>query len=779
MTTKHKLIEKNLKALTELINASGAFDKVFYRSQRNGAAKKHNDPIAHYLKEGWKIGLNPHPCFDTHHYVQANEDVRALNIHPFLHFVIFGYREDRFTSENFSLTDYRRLHPDIAFDKINPLKHFTQNYGQTKPEHFELAMVAPDIAIIPYASNQDEENLLDQALRRGFFDFDWYKETYGGHFATPLQAFQDYLHKSRFSQVNPSPAFDNETYHRMYSDVYHAQMSPLTHFLLSGEAEGRAPQPVHVKWRPSSVILPKNRLTAKAKKLKIAICFHIFYEDYIERFSKALDNFPLAVDVFITLAHGVDDSLAREAFGNHVNVKRVEICTVPNRGRNFGPLLTEYAAELSEYDLFCHLHSKKSLYSGREQHQWAEYLTEFLLRDPRVTTELLNAFADDTTLGLYYPTTFWMMPSWVNHVTMNKGHMNDWYRTLNISAHAHDFLAYPAGGMFWARPQALKNLLELGLKYEDFPEEPLPNDGSSLHALERILGPLAASNGYRQFFYYPETNAMTTDDTFIMMNYHYSLQSFQSRLKTFSHVSFDVFDTLVRRKHTAADYAKFKLGKEIAQAKQVESAHSFVQLRNDAEYTLRKRSNFQGDVSLKDIYMEISAVLNIQQEHALQLMEREFELDLDSILAKNEMVDIFNGLASAGHILWVISDTYYSGTQVSLMLRKAGIAAPYRLLVSSEEKKRKDNGSMWHMVKSDLRREGVSNHVHVGDNVVADSQIPGDLGLTTIHILHPMDKWRALGFPDVLTGHSTIDESSIHKWGALISNTGRIPFIGE
>jgi FMN phosphatase YigB (HAD superfamily) len=779
MKTKHKLIEKNLKALTELINASGAFDRIFYRSQRNGAAKKHNDPIAHYLKEGWKVGLNPHPCFDTQHYLKANEDVRALNIHPFLHFVIFGYREDRYTSENFSLTDYRRLHPDIAFDEINPLKHFTQNYGQTIPDNFELAMVIPDIATIPYESNQDDEYLLDQAQRVGLFDFDWYKEIHGEHLTTPLQAFRDYLHKSRFAQVNPSPAFDNETYHRMYSDVYHAQMSPLTHYLLCGETEGRAYQPAHIKWRPSNVIAPKYRLTAKAKKLKIAICLHIFYEDYIERFSKALDNFPVTVDVLITLASGVDINLAREAFGNHPNVNNVEIRCVPNRGRNFGPLLSEFSERLSEYDLFCHLHSKKSLYSGREQHQWAEYLTEYLLRDPRITTELLNAFADDNTLGLYYPTTFWMMPSWVNHVTMNKGHMNDWYRTLKISAPTRDFLAYPAGGMFWARPHALHNLLDLGLKYEDFPEEPLPNDGSSLHALERVLGPLANSNGYRQFFYYPESNLLTTDDTFIMMNYHYSLQSFQSRLKTFSHISFDVFDTLIRRKHTMADYAKLKLGKELKEANRVDSPLSFVQLRNDAEYKLRKQSNFQGDVSIKDIYLELALVLNIRDEHALKLMEREFELDLDSILPKNEMVDIFNGLASAGHILWVISDTYYTGTQVSLMLRKAGIAAPYRLLVSSEEKKRKDNGSMWHMVKSDLRHEGVSNHVHVGDNVVADSQIPGDLGLTTIHILHPMDKWRALGFPEVLTGHAATDEDSIHKWGALISNTGRIPFIGE
>lgn len=143
------------------------------------------------------------------------------------------------------------------------------------------------------------------------------------------------------------------------------------------------------------------------------------------------------------------------------------------------------------------------------------------------------------------------------------------------------------------------------------------------------------------------------------------------------------------------------------------------------------------------------------------------------------MVELFNHLGSAGHKLWVISDTYYTRGQVGLMLKKAGVSVPYRLMVSSAEQKRKDNGTMWHMVKQDLADEGIQRHLHVGDNVVADAQLPGDLGLTTFHILHPMDKWKALGFPDVLQGDDALDETQILKWGKLVSQVGRNPFIGE
>ena len=69
--------------------------------------------------------------------------------------------------------------------------------------------------------------------------------------------------------------------------------------------------------------------------------------------------------------------------------------------------------------------------------------------------------------------------------------------------------------------------------------------------------------------------------------------------------------------------------------------------------------------------------------------------------------------------------------------------------------------------------------VVIGDNVVADAQVPGDLGLTTFHILHPMDKWAALGFPPVLHGADALDEMQILKWGRLINEVGRNPFIGE
>jgi lipopolysaccharide biosynthesis protein len=56
---------------------------------------------------------------------------------------------------------------------------------------------------------------------------------------------------------------------------------------------------------------------------------------------------------------------------------------------------------------------------------------------------------------------------------------------------------FPVGTMFWARVDALRPLLELGLGWEQYPTEPLPYDGSVLHALERLFPLVTEQRGMR------------------------------------------------------------------------------------------------------------------------------------------------------------------------------------------------------------------------------------------------------------------------------------------
>ena len=621
---------------------------------------------------------------------------------------------------------------------------------------------------------QDEvQHLLNLAKVQGLFDYAWYSANQCRVFSCELEAFEDYLLKGTFSCVNPSPAFDTELYYKCNTDIYLQGEQGLIHYINHGKSEGRMSPPATAKWHPKAI---ESTADGEPTSLKLAMCFHVFYGEFIDYYCDALAKFPQPVDVFVSVA---SDELAKKAmhdFKACSKVNKVLVKVVPNYGRNFGPMLVEFASDLQNYDLFCHMHSKKSLYSGRAQTQWADYLGEYLLNDQHVIKQVLNHFNDNPKSGIYYPTSFWMMPDWVNHWLKNKPAAQKFTKEWNIEL-KDDFLAYPAGGMFWARPEALKQLLSKEYKYDDFPGEPLPNDGSQLHALERMLGLLVEKNGYKQLFYYPKTGQFTHDTSYILAQYVNTAEGLKNQLNNFEHISFDVFDTLVRREYHAPDYAKLLLGNALVESGVVSNAHEFVKSRNIAEFEVRKAKNFIGDVSIFETYSYLSEQLGWNSEQAHSYAEQEFAYDLHMILPKDEMVDIFNELILAGKQVTVASDTYYTKEQVALMLAKVGISVGFTLLVSSDLGKRKDNGQLWQHIKQSLP-EGQS-FIHVGDNAVADAQIPGDFGLQNLHILNPLDKWHAAGWDNPFSGGNELSEQHILKWGPLISSFGRFPFLGE
>ena len=458
-------------------------------------------------------------------------------------------------------------------------------------------------------------------------------------------------------------------------------------------------------------------------------------------------------------------------------INNIKTAVAPNQGRNFGPFLVEFSEQLLEYDLMCHLHSKKSLYSGREQTQWFDYLHQYLLADRHVLSCILRLFDEHQDLGMYYPTSFWMMPSWVNHWTCNKQHAQPFIDEWGIEI-SSNFLNYPVGGMFWARPKALKPLLDKKYEYGDFPAEPLPNDGSYLHALERSLGLLIEKQGYQQFYYHPPSAKFTVDKSYTYSNYFKPPQQLFTELRNFEIVSFDIFDTVLRRDYIFADYAKYQLGKHLVDLDLVSSPEAFVELRNQSEHQCRINKEFVGDVDIVEIYDEIAKRLHCDREQAQHWMEMEFEYDLRSISAKDEMVNLINQLSDVGRDIWFVSDTYYTEHQVSLLLRHIGIAVHYKLFVSSQLGLRKDNGSMWKMLREMTDKLGKSV-IHVGDNVTSDAQVCGDYGFANMHILHPEDKWLAAGMtPNAVTKHE-LDETNIIKWGSLMSKYGRYPFFGN
>ena len=70
-------------------------------------------------------------------------------------------------------------------------------------------------------------------------------------------------------------------------------------------------------------------------------------------------------------------------------------------------------------------------------------------------------------------------------------------KRLDVSADVNiEKAVCTVGTIFWARTKSLHKLFNYGWDYSSFPEEPLPNDGTISHAIERCLCFVAKDAGY-------------------------------------------------------------------------------------------------------------------------------------------------------------------------------------------------------------------------------------------------------------------------------------------
>jgi lipopolysaccharide biosynthesis protein len=175
--------------------------------------------------------------------------------------------------------------------------------------------------------------------------------------------------------------------------------------------------------------------------------------------------------------------------------KVIGIQVVPNRGRDIGPFLTAFsAAFVDHYDVVGHLHTKKTADLQDEEmgKNWRLFLLENLVGGrTNMVDIILGRMAADHSIGMVFPDDPYIV-GWEK----NKPYAEALGQRLGLNQLSENIL-FPVGTMFWARVESLLPIFELRLGWQDYPPEPLPYDGSILHALERLLPFVAAKQGFR------------------------------------------------------------------------------------------------------------------------------------------------------------------------------------------------------------------------------------------------------------------------------------------
>ena len=123
---------------------------------------------------------------------------------------------------------------------------------------------------------------------------------------------------------------------------------------------------------------------------------------------------------------------------------------------------------------------------------WRTFLFENLLGGKAAMADIIvGRMAADPAIGLVFPDE----PNLLDWGS-NRPHAQALCGALGLSGELPEQFEFPVGTMFWARPEALRPLFELALEWNDYPVEPLPYDGSMLHALERLLPLVVAQQSF-------------------------------------------------------------------------------------------------------------------------------------------------------------------------------------------------------------------------------------------------------------------------------------------
>lgn len=217
---------------------------------------------------------------------------------------------------------------------------------------------------------------------------------------------------------------------------------------------------------------------------KVAAIIHLYYEDLASEFRSYLSNVPVDLDVYISTTDAFKAAAIECVFAGW-NKGSVEVRIVPNRGRDIAPKLVSFSDVYGRYDYVLYMHGKRSAHANVLS-PWRHFLLESLLGTPQVVTSVLHAFEQNPNLGMIAAQHFEPMRQWLtwggNFPTAQK-----LAAKMGFTLDERDPLDFPAGSMFWARTLALKPLLDIGLKTEDFDVESNQIDATLAHAIERIF----------------------------------------------------------------------------------------------------------------------------------------------------------------------------------------------------------------------------------------------------------------------------------------------------
>ena len=227
-------------------------------------------------------------------------------------------------------------------------------------------------------------------------------------------------------------------------------------------------------------------------------------------------------------------------------------------------------------------------------------------------------------------------------------------------------------------------------------------------------------------------------------NFHIDKKQLLEAIDQHDVVSFDVFDTLIKR--------------AVLQPNDVfEMVEERTGIKGFAEARIGVQKDFPR-LTLDEMYGWLKENCGYDDQTIETLRQTELQIEFDVILPRRAMADIFEYAKSRNKTIVLVSDMYLDLTFLRKILEKNGIAGYQALIISNEFRVFKHEGLFEEL--REFRKNG-KTILHIGDNHFSDYEAAQKYGLDAFYVPSGLELAKRNGYADILETRLTLTERKI------------------
>jgi lipopolysaccharide biosynthesis protein len=231
-------------------------------------------------------------------------------------------------------------------------------------------------------------------------------------------------------------------------------------------------------------------------ELDIAVHMHVYFIDLLPELAFQTQNIDQPFTCYVTTDLEEKAEAIKALLSKHPLITTFEVIVTPNRGRDIAPWIIEMARYNNHHELWCHIHTKKSLHVPKLGDSWRRFLLQQILGSKRQVRNIVSSFNHEHDLGLVIPPFYKPAVGRVFRKWDEPDRAKIFFKTLKISSLPPRNPTFAAGSMFWYRPKALSTLFDQSYSYDDFELETNQLGGTLAHLVERSLAYIATNNAF-------------------------------------------------------------------------------------------------------------------------------------------------------------------------------------------------------------------------------------------------------------------------------------------